>query len=227
MVSTVDEGPGLRRAQKDQGTPGRQPPGELRSIAGVRNDSLNVVDQRVRGLHLAHGYLQRGKRVYGEPRLEELEHLPTILAAHELALRNRIRVAELYAHQKAIKLRLRQRIRSRLARGVLRRDDEERFGQSTRLALHRDLPFLHRFKKSALSLRRGPVDFIGEHDLRKHGAGMEAELGTVPIEDRNAEDVRRQHVGRELDTVVAQAEGACERVRADRLPMPGRSSMSR
>ena len=114
-----------------------------------------------------------------------------------------------------------------MARGVLRRDDEERFRQGPCLALNRDLPFLHRFEKCALSLRRGPVDFIDEHDLRKHGAEMEAELGTVPIEDRDAEYVRGQHVGRELDTVVAQAEGACERVRADRLPMPGRSSMSR
>ena len=47
----------------------------------------------------------------------------------------------------------------------------------------------------------------------KIGPGMEAEAAGLALEDRDADDVRRQQVARELDALELQAERARERVR--------------
>jgi len=130
-----------------------------------------------------------------------------------LALFVRLGVAELDLHQEAVELRLGQRERADLMRGVARRDNEERRGQRVRRAVGRDLSLLHRLEQRALRLRRRAVDFVREHQLREDRSLVELEASAIAVEHGHAEHVRGQQVARELDALVAQAERACECVR--------------
>ena len=130
-----------------------------------------------------------------------------------MALERGIGIAELDAHQEAIELRLGQRKRADLIRRILRRDDEERFVERIGLAVGRDLVFLHGFEQRALRLGRRAIDFVGQHQLREHRSAVEAELSGLRLEDRDADDVGRQQVARELDALVAEPERRGERVR--------------
>ena len=64
----------------------------------------------------------------GEPRA-------AIAAGEQLALGERVRIAELDRDQEAVELRFGQRIRADLLDGILRGDHEERLGQLARLAV--------------------------------------------------------------------------------------------
>ena len=95
-------------------------------------------------------------------------------------------------------------------------------------AVHRHLPLLHALEERRLGLGRRPVDLVGEHDLAHDRAGPELELLGLLVVDRDAGDVGRQQVGRELDA----PEGAAERCARWPWPAwscrcPGTSSMSR
>ena len=64
----------------------------------------------------------------------------------------------------------------------------------------------------ALRLRRCPVDLVGEQELREHRPLAEAKtLADTPV-DRNADDVRRQHVAGELHPRIMQAKQARKQV---------------
>ncbi len=121
-----------------------------------------------------------------------------------------VRIAEAHAHQEAIELRFRQAIGADLLVRILGRHHEERLGQWVGHAIDADLPFLHRLEQRALRLRAGPIDLIGEQQLREHRAAPELEFVRVAIEDRYADDVGRQHVAGELHPRPLQAEHARE-----------------
>ena len=87
---------------------------------------------------------------------------------------------------------------------------EERIGQAARLTVDRDAPLAHRLEQGRLRLRRRPVDLVGEDDVREQRARTELEAALARIEDRDADDVRRQEVGRELDAREAAAGDARE-----------------
>ena len=55
------------------------------------------------------------------------------------------------------------------------------------------------------------------HELREHRPAMELEATARAVVDRDADDVGRQQVARELDALVREAEHARERVRERRL----------
>ena len=105
--------------------------------------------------------------------------------------------------------------------GILRGEHQEGRRQLARRAVHRDLPFRHRFQKAALGPGRGAVDLVGQHQLGEERARLEHELPAALIEDRDARDVPRQEVARELDAREGQVEGARQGVRQRRLSHPG------
>ena len=132
-----------------------------------------------------------------------------------------IGIAELDREQEAVELRFGQRVGADLLDRVLRGDHEERLGQRARLAVHRHLALLHRLEQRALRLRRGAVDFVGEHDRVEDRARVEAERLRALVEDRHAEHVGRQQVARELDARVLEAERRRERLGERRLADAG------
>ena len=149
---------------------------------------------------------------------DDVDELRAAIAAGEqLALGERVRIAELDRDQEAVELRFRQRIGADLLDRVLRGDDEERLGQRARLAVERHLALLHRFEQRALRLRRRAVDLVGEHDRVEDRSRVEAERLRALVEDRHAEHVGRQQVARELDARVLEAERRRERLRERRL----------
>ena len=140
--------------------------------------------------------------------LQHLQHLQLVL--HR-------RIAEAEPHQKAVELSLGQRKGPFVIDGVLRGDDQERRAELVRGAVHRDAAFAHRFEQSRLRARRGPVDFVGQHDLGKDRAGAELELGRLLVEDRSAGHVGRQQVGRALNPLERAAHAAGQRPGEHRL----------
>jgi hypothetical protein len=68
---------------------------------------------------------------------------------------------------------------------------------------------------------RGAVDLVGQQHLREHRSGQEPETAALAVEDRDAEDVRRQHVAGELDARKLEAEQAGQGVRQRRLADAG------
>ena len=60
------------------------------------------------------------------------------------------------------------------------------------------LLFAHCLEQRGLSLGRGTVDFVGQHDLRHYRAGPVLELAGLLVEYRGAGNVAWQQVGGEL-----------------------------
>ena len=126
-------------------------------------------------------------------------------------------IAQRDAHEEAVELRLGERVRAEVLHGILRREDEERLGERPRDAVGGDRALVHRLQERRLRLRSRPVDLVGEEHRREHRARVELELLRPHVEDREAEDVGRQRVRRELDPVDADAERLPERGRERRL----------
>ena len=117
-----------------------------------------------------------------------------------------VRIAEFEPHQETIELGLRQWKGADLVRRVLRGDDEKRLRKGARVAVDRDLVFLHRLEQCALRLGRRPVDLVGEDQLREYRPRLEFEFAAGLPEHRDADDIGWQQVAGELDAAEAQTE---------------------
>ena len=60
--------------------------------------------------------------------------------------------------------------------GILRGEHEKRLRQRMRVIVDGDLRFVHRFEQRGLRLRRGAIDFVGQHDVGEHRPGLEFEF---------------------------------------------------
>jgi len=87
---------------------------------------------------------------------------------------------------------------------VLRGNHEKGIRQGPRGTFNGDLALLHGFEQGALAFRRSPVDLVSQHQLGEDRPRMEDELPAVLVEHRGAEDIARQQVGGELDTLEFQ-----------------------
>ena len=130
-------------------------------------------------------------------------------------------VADAQPQQEAVELRLGQRIGALELDRVLRRDHHERARQLVRLRVDTDLTFLHRLEQRRLRLRRRAVDLVGEHDVREHAARTELEVAARAVPDRDAGDVGRQEVGRELHAPPRATGRSRDRLRERRLADTG------
>ena len=126
-----------------------------------------------------------------------------------------VRVPDRKPHEEAVELRLRQRVGALVLDRVLRRQHQERVGERLRAPLDRHLALLHRLQQRGLRLRRGAVDLVGQQHVREHRPAAEHELAAAQRDV--AGDVRREHVGRELDAPEVEPERARERGREQRL----------
>ena len=81
---------------------------------------------------------------------------------------------------------------------VLRGDHQERRIELVGVSIDGHAPLGHGFQQGGLRPWRGPVDLVGQQDIRKHRTRPELELGRLRIEDRGSGDVGRQQVRRTL-----------------------------
>ena len=112
-----------------------------------------------------------------------------------------LRITDIQFQHEAIELRFRQLIRAFLFERILRGQHEERIGEGISLVADRDLPFLHRFEQGALHLGGGAIDFVRQESDWKKRAELGRELAGARIVDQGANQVRRQQIGRELQTL--------------------------
>src|SRR5712692_6318384 len=70
---------------------------------------------------------------------------------------------------------------------------------------------VHGLEQARLRLRRGAIDLVGQHDVGEERPGLEHELADLGLPDRYAQDVRRQHVGGELDALELPPDRARQR----------------
>src|SRR5690606_26873233 len=80
-------------------------------------------------------------------------------------------------------------------------------------AVYSDLMFFHRFQQRCLSLGRGAVDFVCQHDLRHDRSGAEFKFAGFLVEQGYARHVRGEHVRRELNAAEGAADGTRQRFR--------------
>jgi thioredoxin reductase (NADPH) len=85
----------------------------------------------------------------------------------------------------------------------------------------RDLPLLHRLEERRLDLGRGPVDLVGEEEVREHRALAGDELPGLLLVDHGPDQVGGQQVGRELDAGEAQVQHLAQRLHGQGLGEAG------
>ena len=126
-------------------------------------------------------------------------------------------VADPHAEEESVELRLGEREGPGEVLRVLRGDDEEGVGQRNGLPIERHLPLVHALEQRRLRARARAVDLVGEENVREDRALPEDELARPLIIDRDAHDVARQQIARELHAPQIPSDGARERARERRL----------
>src|SRR5579875_1877466 len=120
-------------------------------------------------------------------------------------------IAQAQAHQKAIKLRLRQWKRAFQFHRVLGRNDYERARQWHRLALHADLSLLHSLQQRGLCARCGAVDLVRQHNLREQRTGSKFKLSELLIVKSNTDNIRRKQIRGKLNALERAAKRTGQR----------------
>lgn len=154
-------------------------------------------------------------------RLQPADGVRVLLALDQPRFGRRIGVTQRQADQKAVKLRLGQRVGARHVDGVLRGQHGERGRQRQGLPVQRDLPLFHALEQGRLGARVGAVDLVGQHDVGEHRAGAQGERAILGVVDRPAHDIGRHEVGRELDALERQAHRHRQRARQHGLAQAG------
>src|SRR5215207_6941171 len=192
---------GARLGHPDQsyGTARRGPQRDRGVLAGRLGDGDRVAEHLVVDLDRPHELSGLQDLPYLYDGFDLFERTPLDLGAYDPTLRVVLRVAHARRHHKPVELPLGQRIRPVELVRVLGRDDEERLGQGTRGALHRNLSLRHRLQERALRARGGAVDLIGQQHRREHGTWHPQEMRLPGIVDARPRDIRGQEVGGELD----------------------------
>ncbi len=106
---------------------------------------------------------------------------------------------------KTIHLGLRKRVSPPQFNGILGGDNEEEIPKRIALPFDRDLLLGHRLEHGTLGPGRGPIDFVGEHDIRKDWSALKLKFPPAGIEDTHSEEVGRQEVGSELNPLEIRA----------------------
>src|ERR1700687_468459 len=201
-IAAIEKSASLRGALQHQSAARADPEGELLGFARARDDFQRVIVQA--GIHfdLRDAVLHGEHVAYVGDWFERANRIVANAHAQDFALRFVRGVAHADAHEEAIELRFRERVSTVVLDGILRGDDEKRLGQRERFAVHGHLRFVHGFQQRGLRARGGAVDFVGEYDIGKNGAGAKFKFAGLGIVDADAEHVAGQQVGSELDALA-------------------------
>ena len=199
QAAAVDPRPGTGCRQEGQPRPGAEAvtPGTI--PAGRLDQDLKVVDEGRRHMDRGHNILEGDKFCRGHQRQQTIRRLPSAPGSQQSFFGRPIGIAQFEAHEEAVELRLGQGKGTDLVGRILGGDDEKGRGKAAGFALGGDLAFLHGFEKGALGLGGSPVDFVSQNELAENRTGKEAESSAVPIEERDAGNIRREKIAGELD----------------------------
>ena len=116
------------------------------------------------------------------------------------------RVANFDPKQESVELRFRQSIDALLFDRILSGHDHERPGQPQSVSFNRDLLFLHGFQQGGLSSGGSAVQFVRKQQLAEDWPFAEHELARLTIEDLRPDDVGREQVRCELNSLIVDAQ---------------------
>ena len=165
--------------------------------AGRARQADRVLVQRRIDVDAVDHLLQRDELARREDLLDSVEPPRHPLDDRELLGRGRVAHDDL--EHEPVDLRLGQRVRALGLDRVLGRQHEERVRDRVRVVADRDLALLHDLEQRALDLRGGPVDLVGQQQVREHGPERGRELAGLLVVDPGPDEVGRDEVGRELD----------------------------
>ena len=134
------------------------------------------------------------------------------------------RIIELDQEHEPIELGLGQGIRPSCSIGFCVASTRNGVVKGKGLADHGHVVFLHRLEHRRLGLRWGPVDLVGQYDVREDRPVHELELPLAAghvLKDIRARDVHRHQVGRELDPAELQRHGLGQLADQQCLGQPG------
>ena len=137
--------------------------------------------------------------------MRTVEHLPLFLERG---------ISNTEAHQKPVELGFRKGKRPVIFGRILRGDDHKGLLKRMRLIIDGNLCFTHRFQETALGLRRGAIDLVGQHDVGKDRTRYELKPLFLPVKHGDADDVGRQQIAGELNalerTVKRSGQAVCQ-----------------
>jgi hypothetical protein len=87
--------------------------------------------------------------------------------------------------------------------GVLCRHHKERAGESKGFVPDRHLPLLHGFEQGGLDFGGSAVDLVCKDDIRKDRSFFDRKSTFLLFVDLCSKDIRRQHIGSELEPLKA------------------------
>ena len=116
-------------------------------------------------------------------------------------------IADGNTQEKAVHLRLGQGIGAHKLTGVLGGQHNKGLRQGMGNAVHGDLVFLHNLQQAGLGFGAGTVDFIRQHHLAHHRAGLVLHFSCFEIDQCEARDVRWHQVRGKLDTLEGAIQG--------------------
>ena len=88
------------------------------------------------------------------------------------------------------------------------------------MRIHRDLAFVHGLEQRRLGFGSGAVDLVGQQDVGENRSALELKLLLDGGVDRDAKNVRRQHVAGELHSLKAAVDGPRQCLAERRLAHP-------
>ncbi len=209
-TAAIEKSHRLRGAVQHLRSAWRNAEGELLVFARAGDDFERIAHQRIIDFHLQDSLLHIEHVCTGQNWLQIFELGSTSFSAQNLTLGIAVRITHLYAHQKSIQLRFRQRIRPVMLNGVLCSDHQKRLRQRMANRIDCDLAFVHGFEQRRLSLRRSAINFVCEQNVGEYRPALELELLLRRRIDRNTNNVRRQHIAGELHALKAASEQASE-----------------
>ncbi len=221
IAATGQQGMRARRGEYGEASARRQADPDFGVSATCLEQALDIFDQGRACDDAEAGLAQRMDACRVEAGAERPEQAVSVERGKHLAFGGAIGVAEAQAQHEAVELRIGQRIGAGEIERVLGGDDEERGGQQVAVAVDRHLALGHRLEQGTLCLRRRAVDFIGEQELGEQRSRMEFERARFALVDADPDNVRRQQVARELDTLEAEAKGDGKCVGEGRLANSG------
>ena len=155
-------------------------------------------------------FLKAQDVVAGGHGFQRVQRADAGLLGQDAAFLGGIGVAQGQAQQEAVQLGFGQRVSAVRFDVVFGGDDEERVREGIGDAVGRHLLLFHAFQQAGLRLGGRPVDLVGQHDVGEDRAFAELELGGFLVENGRAGDVGGQQVGRKLDALEDQPQGAGE-----------------
>ena len=173
--------------------------------AGLFHERGHIVQNGVAHIHFSHVLHQSQQFFLVDHGVGTVKGIIHMAVAENVDAALVVRVAHADADEEAVKLGIGEHRRAGRTDRVLRGEDDKRVRQSIRLAVHRDLVFLHRFQQRGLRLAGRSVDLIRQQQIRHDRAGLVDELVRLFVVDREADDIRRHGVRRKLHTARLQS----------------------